>query len=86
MNDLQRQVQFLRAIANDTRLEILKFLRPGPKMSEEIKTNFNLHRSVVQQNLSKLVINGILTQYRKGRYVMYELNNENVKRILDLLP
>jgi ArsR family transcriptional regulator len=86
MSEYQRKVHYLKALSSPVRLRIIEFLQSGPKMSEQIKNEFNLHPSVVQQNLSKMVVNGIIQGVRNGRYVRYEITDLNVVKILKLLP
>ncbi len=63
-----------RALADETRREILKLLRSGPRTSGEIASNFESSWPTISRHLALLRESGLLTTERKGQEIYYELN------------
>src|SRR4029450_5130554 len=63
-----------RALADDTRRQILDFLRAGPRTSGEIADQFRSSWPTISRHLAVLRAGGLVVAGRKGRAVYYELN------------
>jgi ArsR family transcriptional regulator len=63
-----------RALADETRRDILKLLRTGPHTSGEIADRFESSWPTVSRHLSVLRAAGLVTTERKGQEIHYELN------------
>ena len=66
--------QAFRALADETRREILKMLRDGPLTSGEIADRFDSSWPTISRHLSVLRDAGLVTTRRQGQEIHYELN------------
>jgi DNA-binding transcriptional ArsR family regulator len=63
-----------RALADETRRDILKMLRSGPRTSGEIADRFDSSWPTISRHLAVLRDAGLVTTERKGQEIHYELN------------
>ena len=63
-----------RALADETRRQILDFLRTGPRTSGEIADQFQSSWPTVSRHLAVLRASGLVVTERKGQAIYYELN------------
>ena len=63
-----------RALADETRREILRLLRDGPRTSGEIAARFSSTWPTVSRHLALLREAGLVLTERKGQEIYYELN------------
>jgi DNA-binding transcriptional ArsR family regulator len=63
-----------RALADETRRQILDFLRAGPRTSGEIADQFHSSWPTISRHLGVLRAGGLVVAERKGQAIYYELN------------
>jgi DNA-binding transcriptional ArsR family regulator len=63
-----------RALADETRRDILDFLRAGPRTSGEIADQFQSSWPTISRHLAVLRAGGLVVSERKGQLIYYELN------------
>ena len=63
-----------RALADDTRRQILDFLRAGPRTSGEIADQFHSSWPTISRHLAVLRAGGLVVSERQGQAIYYELN------------
>ena len=63
-----------RAIADETRIKILKHLEKKPTRVSDLVQKFNLSQSTISRHLGVLKGVGLVVGERKGKEVHYELN------------
>jgi ArsR family transcriptional regulator, arsenate/arsenite/antimonite-responsive transcriptional repressor len=63
-----------RALADETRRQILDFLRAGPRTSGEIADQFQSSWPTISRHLAVLRGAGLVVAERKGQAIHYELN------------
>jgi len=63
-----------RALADDTRREILEYLRGGPRTSGEIADQFHSSWPTISRHLAVLRSGGLVVAERRGQAIYYELN------------
>jgi len=63
-----------RALADETRRDILEFLRAGPRTSGEIADQFHSSWPTISRHLAVLREGGLVITERKGQEIYYELN------------
>ena len=63
-----------RALADETRRQILDFLRAGPRTSGEIADQFQTSWPTISRHLAVLRAGGLVVTERKGQAIYYELN------------
>jgi DNA-binding transcriptional ArsR family regulator len=66
--------QAFRAIADETRREILRLLRDGPLTSGEIADRFDSSWPTISRHLAVLREAGLVTAERDGQAIRYELD------------
>jgi ArsR family transcriptional regulator, arsenate/arsenite/antimonite-responsive transcriptional repressor len=63
-----------RALADQTRREILRMLRSGPRTSGELASRFESSWPTISRHLAVLREAGLVLTERKGQEIHYELN------------
>src|SRR5689334_452382 len=63
-----------RALADQTRRDILDLLRAGPRTSGEIADQFHSSWPTISRHLAVLRAGGLVVAERKGQAIYYELN------------
>jgi ArsR family transcriptional regulator, repressor of sdpIR and other operons len=63
-----------RALADETRREILEYLRAGPRTSGEIADQFHSSWPTISRHLGILRAGELVVSERKGQAIYYELN------------
>jgi len=63
-----------RALADETRRDILEFLRGGPRTSGEIADQFHSSWPTISRHLAVLRSGGLVIAERRGQAIYYELN------------
>ena len=76
-----------RALADETRREILKLLRDGPRTSGEVADHFSSSWPTISRHLALLRDAGLVLAERRGQEIYYELNTsvfqDLVQHLLD---
>lgn len=76
----------LKALADETRLSIVKALFSGRKKVTDIADEIGKSQPAISIALKQLSQAGIISQEREGRFTYYSINNkDNVKKIMELL-
>jgi ArsR family transcriptional regulator len=63
-----------QALADETRRQILQFLREGPRTSGQIADQFQSSWPTISRHLAVLRVAGLVVTERKGQAIFYELN------------
>src|SRR6059058_5931474 len=63
-----------RALADETRRNILEYLRTGPRTSGEIAAQFHSSWPTISRHLAVLRAGGLVVTERRGQEIYYELN------------
>ncbi|RKO67828.1 autorepressor SdpR family transcription factor [Desulfofundulus salinus] len=63
-----------KALADETRREILRLLREGDRTAGEIAGRFDLTKPTISHHLGVLKQANLVQDYRKGQHVYYSLN------------
>jgi DNA-binding transcriptional ArsR family regulator len=63
-----------QALADETRRQILDFLRGGPRTSGEIADQFQSSWPTISRHLAVLRAGGLVVTERQGQAIYYELN------------
>lgn len=64
----------LEAIADDTRLRVLRFLSEVPRSTQELSALVSVTAPTLSEHLHKLEDSGVVRSHRDGHYMVYELN------------
>jgi ArsR family transcriptional regulator len=71
-------VEFCKALADDTRQQILEMLLEGEKCVGDIVDAFDMSQPSISHHLNVLKQFGLVTSRKEGRLVFYALNRDNV--------
>ncbi len=81
---LEMAANMLKAIAHPMRLNILKYLDQGKKLSvTEIHNLLNIEQSTTSHHLGILKDKGVLASKREGKNTYYFLKHENLAKIIE---
>jgi DNA-binding transcriptional ArsR family regulator len=84
-NLIQIESDFLRAIAQPTRLRILYFLKDGEKCACEIIPKMKEDQSNISRHLTLMKDAGILESRKEGVSVYYKIKDKRVFTLLSLV-
>jgi ArsR family transcriptional regulator len=84
-NLIQIESDFLRAIAQPTRLRILYFLKDGEKCACEIIPKMKEDQSNISRHLTHMKDVGILESRKEGVSVYYKIKDKRVFTLLSLV-
>ncbi len=74
-----------KALSDKTRREILSMLKNGPMTAGEIEEKFDISFATVSHHLTVLKSADLVTDYKKGKYVIYELNSSIIDDIISYI-
>jgi DNA-binding transcriptional ArsR family regulator len=77
--------EFLKALAHESRLQILCKLVNGEKNVAELEEVLDIRQSTVSQQLARLRLEGLVTFRREGKQVFYSLASDDVRKIIKVL-
>ncbi len=76
---------FLKALAHESRLQILCSLIDGEKHVQELEQVLEVRQSTVSQQLARLRLEGLIESRREGKMMYYSLANSDVKKVINVL-
>ncbi|MGD0641982.1 MAG: metalloregulator ArsR/SmtB family transcription factor [Roseiarcus sp.] len=77
--------EFLKALAQESRLLILCILAGGEKSVGELEEFLSQRQSTVSQQLARLRLENLVTTRRDGKTIYYSLAGDKVRTILDAI-
>ncbi len=78
-------VNFLKVLADSTRLKIINFLKNGENSANHIQTALNKSQSTISQQLKILTNADILNVRREGVKKIYSIKNPQIFEVLSVL-
>ncbi|MHA1144928.1 MAG: ArsR/SmtB family transcription factor [Candidatus Helarchaeota archaeon] len=75
-------VDFLKVLADFTRLEILEYLKHGEKMANEIQIALNKSQSTISQQLKTLTGADLISVRKVGARKFYKIRDPRIFTIL----
>ena len=83
MSELTEKIaDFLKIIADKSRLELLDLLKTGERTSEEIQNALGKSQSTISLQLKKLYDEDIITFEKKGNIKRYQIKHRYIFKIL----
>lgn len=73
----------LKALADNTRLEILFYLCSHRVYGQELCNKFNLHHSTISHHITKLLTAGFVTAEPVGTQTYYTADKEGIQKLVD---
>lgn len=77
-------VAFLKAIADETRLEILTMLSGGQLCACKILEHFHITQPTLSYHMKILCASGLVEGVKDGIWMRYSLNKESIDALKDL--
>lgn len=81
----QQLVTALKALADPTRLKIIGLLRHRSCCICELVPVFGISQPAVSKHMSRLKQAGLVVESRRGQWVFYALNNEQLQQVQEAL-
>ena len=81
----KRASGFLKALANENRLVILRALADGEKNVSELEGILGIRQPTLSQQLARLRTDDLVATRRESKQVFYSLASEEAERMLELL-
>lgn len=81
---MNEELKIFKALADETRLKIVKTLLKGEHCVCKIVPYTNRSQSTVSNQLSKLENLGIVKSKRDGRRICYYIANNKIEKILNI--
>lgn len=86
IDQLEKAVNMLKAIAHPMRISIISLLEDGRRMTvTEIHEKLQIEQSTTSHHLGILKDKGVLSSKREGKNTLYFLKNDNLGKILDCI-
>ncbi len=82
---MENELKVFKALADETRLKIVRFLLEGEKCVCEIIPHTGRKQSTVSLQLKKLENYGIISSRRDGKRIYYNISNPEVLGILKVI-
>lgn len=83
MSELRKYtIEFLKVLADSTRLEILDQLKNSEKTSKEIQEKLNRSQSTISKHLNLLIDNNLIDFEKKDNIKYYKIKNSNIFTLL----
>jgi ArsR family transcriptional regulator len=83
MSELRKYtVEFLKVLADPTRLEILDLLKKSEKNSSEIQDVLGRSQSTISKHLNMLVENNLISFTKRNNVKYYTIENEYIFNLL----
>lgn len=81
----KKNVELLKALADETRLKILKLLGDEEKCQCDIIPAMGKSQSTISQHLQILINSGVLDYRKEGQRSLYKLKDERIRKIIELI-
>jgi ArsR family transcriptional regulator len=78
-------VEFCKALADDTRQQILVMLLDGEKCVSDIVDAFNMSQPTISHHLGVLKQFKLVTNRKEGKLVFYDINRDNLVECCGML-
>ena len=76
---------FFGTLVSESRLRIINLLKLGKKNVSEIMNELKMDQTATSHDLARLKKCGFVLSHREGKFVYYELNNETIKPLMNLI-
>src|SRR5574337_970872 len=76
LDSAKEAIDFLKALAHESRLMILCYLLSGEKSVGQLEEFLELRQSTVSQQLARLRLEGLVATRRDGKTIYYSIRSE----------
>lgn len=87
-DEAQRLASALKAIADPTRLQLLRLIESAPTGEAcvcDLTTCLGLRQPTISHHLKLMTDAGLLTRERRGTWSWYSVNHDGMRRLRDIL-
>ncbi|MBF0773782.1 ArsR/SmtB family transcription factor [Mammaliicoccus sciuri] len=85
MNDIELKAHFIHGLSNKTRLTILELLKLKEMTVNEIVEQSKISQSSISQHLACLKGCGLVISRQEGKFVYYQIKNDQILALLQLI-
>ncbi|ASE35430.1 metalloregulator ArsR/SmtB family transcription factor [Mammaliicoccus sciuri] len=85
MNDIELKAHFIHGLSNKTRLTILELLKLKEMTVNEIVEKSKISQSSISQHLACLKGCGLVISRQEGKFVYYQIKNDQILALLQLI-
>ncbi|MCO4324340.1 ArsR/SmtB family transcription factor [Mammaliicoccus sciuri] len=85
MNDIEIKAHFIHGLSNKTRLTILELLKLKEMTVNEIVEQSKISQSSISQHLACLKGCGLVISRQEGKFVYYQIKNDQILALLQLI-
>ncbi|MCD8788823.1 ArsR/SmtB family transcription factor [Mammaliicoccus sciuri] len=85
MNDIEIKAHFIHGLSNKTRLTILELLKLKEMTVNEIVEKSKISQSSISQHLACLKGCGLVISRQEGKFVYYQIKNDQILALLQLI-
>ena len=82
---MKNEVKILKALADETRLKIVLFIRDDEICACRVVPFMKKAQPTVSQHLKILLEAGILSQRREGKNILYRIEDKRVLKLIQVL-
>jgi len=76
---MEKQIKIFKALASESRLQILLLLKEHPQCVGAIAKRLNMTQPAISQHLRVLTDAGLVRMRKSGYWVHYEMNKQNIE-------
>lgn len=80
-NKYKEQVKILKALSDETRIQIVETLLNGEFCACKILENFNITQPTLSYHMKILTECGLISARREGAWMKYSLNKQNLEAV-----
>lgn len=85
MHNIELKAHFIHGLSNKARLTILELLKSKEMTVNEIVKQSQISQSSISQHLSCLRGCGLVNSRQEGKYVYYQIKNDQILELLKLI-
>ncbi|WP_341637013.1 metalloregulator ArsR/SmtB family transcription factor [Staphylococcus casei] len=85
MNNIELKTHFIHGLSNKSRLTILELLKSNEMTVNEIVEKSKISQSSISQHLSCLKGCGLVSSRQEGKYVYYQIKDNQILELLKLI-
>ncbi len=78
-----KALEFFKAVANETRFNIVNLIKDKELSVNEIANNLEMSQTAISHQLKNLKETKIINGLRKGKHVYYTISDKSILKMID---